>query len=35
MRLADWVDEVKATGGIPEGDPDTLGSRPIDFRRLT
>lgn len=26
MRLADWVDEVKATGGVPEGDPDTLGA---------
>lgn len=26
MRLADWVDEVKATGGIPEGDPDTLAA---------
>lgn len=26
MRLADWVDEVKATGGVPDSDPDTLAA---------
>lgn len=26
MKLADWVDEVKATGGVPEGDQDTLAA---------
>ena len=26
MKLADWVDEVKATGGVPDGDQDTLAA---------
>lgn len=26
MQLAEWVDEVKATGGVPDGDQDTLAA---------
>ena len=26
MKLADWVNEVRATGGVPEGDRDTLAA---------
>ncbi len=26
MKLAEWVDEVKATGGVPDGDQDTLAA---------
>ena len=26
MKLVEWVDMVKATGGVPEGSPDTLAA---------
>ena len=26
MRLIEWVDAVKATGGVPDSGPDTLGA---------